>query len=66
MVIVDERDGADYEGVRIFDGDGDQPVAYQISKGFRTVGVALLGDKTVEASQLSWNREQRRYECEHG
>lgn len=51
VVIVDEGDGSDNERLRIFDGDGDQPVTDQIAKGFGAIGVTLLGDKAIEASQ---------------
>jgi hypothetical protein len=51
VVVVDESDGADDDGIGRRGAFNDQLVADQIAERFRAVGIATVGDRAVEASE---------------
>ena len=48
VMIVDQRESADYQAVGLLGGFLDQGFADQVAEGFGAVGVSALGDVMVE------------------
>src|SRR6478672_6797316 len=66
VMIIDQGDTADYESIRIFYGCGNQTIAYQVTEGFGTIGVALAGDEAVKAGQeIGINSDARPCQLSH-
>jgi cobalt/nickel transport system permease protein len=67
VMIVDQRDGSHYVGIRAFPQFFDQLVADQVSKGFRAVSVSARGDQVIEfLQQAGVDRHSNPAKIAHG
>lgn len=67
VMVVDERDGANYRRIGIRRPFGDEPIADEIAEGLRAVRITESGDEIIEAiEEIRIERNADSAENAHG